>query len=64
MRSIGEKVRIEIGPLAGVEGILQNLKGASRLIVPVSLLQRSVSVVIEESWAVPVDGFAMLRPPA
>ncbi len=52
--NIGERVRIEIGPLAGVEGILTSLKGSSRLIVSVSLLQRSVSVEISESWVVPV----------
>jgi transcription antitermination factor NusG len=52
--NIGERVRIEIGPLAGVEGILTSLKGSSRLIVSVSLLQRSVSVEISEAWVVPV----------
>lgn len=52
--NIGEKVRIEIGPLAGVEGILQAMRGSNRLIVSVSLLQRSVSVEISESWVVPV----------
>jgi transcription antitermination factor NusG len=52
--NIGEKVRIEVGPLAGVEGILLALKGSNRLVVSVSLLQRSVSVEIDESWVVPV----------
>ena len=42
--NIGEKVRIEIGPLAGVEGILTSIKGSKRLIVSVNLLLRSVSV--------------------
>jgi transcription antitermination factor NusG len=61
--NIGDKVRIEIGPLSGVEGILQKIKGASQLIVSVGLLQRSVSVVIDESWVVPIDRYAMLREP-
>ena len=52
--NIGEKVRIEVGPLAGVEGILLALKGSNRLVVSVSLLQRSVSVEINESWVIPV----------
>jgi transcription antitermination factor NusG len=52
--NIGERVRIEVGQLAGVEGILQSIKGASRLIVSVGLLQRSVAVEIDESWVVPV----------
>lgn len=59
--NIGAKVRIEIGPLAGLEGILQKIKGASQLIISVTLLQRSVSVAIEESWVVPIDRYAMLR---
>jgi transcription antitermination factor NusG len=53
--NIGEKVRIEIGPLAGVEGILMSLKGSSRLVVSVGLLKRSVSVEIDKSWVVPVS---------
>jgi transcription antitermination factor NusG len=59
--NIGEKVRIEIGPLAGIEGILQAMRGSSRLIVSVSLLQRSVSVEINENWVVPVESKNRLR---
>jgi transcription antitermination factor NusG len=44
---IGEKVRIESGPLRGREGILVDFKGSQRLILSVSLLQRSVAVEIE-----------------
>ena len=58
--NLGEKVRIEIGPLAGVEGILVALKGSNRLVVSVSLLQRSVSVEINESWVIPVSPLPML----
>lgn len=59
--NIGERVRIEIGPLAGTEGILMSFKGSARLVVSVSLLQRSVVVEIDESWAVPVDPFRQIR---
>jgi transcription antitermination factor NusG len=52
--NIGDRIRIEVGPLAGVEGILSSIKGSKRLIVSVGLLHRSVSVEIDESWAVPV----------
>jgi transcription antitermination factor NusG len=51
--SIGQRVCIEIGPLAGVEGILISRKGSNRLVVSVSLLQRSVAVEIDESWVLP-----------
>jgi transcription antitermination factor NusG len=49
---VGQKVRIELGVLAGVEGILIGLKGSSKLVVSVSLLKRSVAVEIDESWVV------------
>ena len=59
--TIGERVRIEIGPLAGVEGILTAIKGTSRLVVSVTLLQRSVLVEIDESWTVPLDPLRGIR---
>jgi transcription antitermination factor NusG len=52
---IGTRVRIELGPLSGVEGILTGKKGNHKLVVSVSLLQRSVSVEIDESWVVPIS---------
>ena len=63
--NIGQRVRIELGPLAGVEGILTSTKGSSRLVVSVSLLQRSVSVEIDQSWAIPVSPiYPILKPVA
>jgi transcription antitermination factor NusG len=53
--NVGRRIRIEIGPLAGVEGIVTTLKGTHRLVVSVHLLQRSVSVEIDESWVLPVS---------
>jgi transcription antitermination factor NusG len=50
----GQRVRIERGSLEGVEGILVAIKKSHRLIVSVSLLERSVSVEIDESWARPL----------
>lgn len=52
--NIGQRVRIQCGPLAGIEGILISMKEGSRLVVSIGLLQRSVSVEIEESWIVPL----------
>src|SRR5579871_4380941 len=45
----GHRVLIEHGPLAGVEGILDEVKGKCRLVVSVNLLQRSVSAEIDRS---------------
>jgi transcription termination/antitermination protein NusG len=44
---VGQKVRVEEGPLSGFEGILVSFKGGSRIIVSVSLLRRSVSLEID-----------------
>jgi transcription antitermination factor NusG len=51
----GQTVLIERGPLSGVEGILQEVKGTYRLVVSVHLLQRSVSAEVERSWVRPLS---------
>ena len=50
----GEKVRIDYGPLAGVEGMVVEMKKRFRLVVSVNLLQRSISVEIDRAWVSPV----------
>jgi len=52
---IGQRVRIIRGPLAGAEGLLTSVKKQSRLVVSVTLLQRSVAVEIPEDSAWPVS---------
>lgn len=50
----GQRVRIVRGPLTGVEGILIRQKPTTGfLILSVDLLQRSVSVEVDCTWAVP-----------
>src|ERR1039457_752354 len=54
---VGSKVYIERGPLTGLEGIITNTDKIYRLVVSVSLLQRSVAVEIDREWARPIaDG--------
>jgi transcription termination/antitermination protein NusG len=48
--NIGERVRVEEGPLRGTSGILQRVKNRNCLIISIMLLQRSVAVEIEPSW--------------
>jgi transcription antitermination factor NusG len=45
----GDRVRIESGPLLGLEGILIDVKRSHRLILSVTLLQRSVAVEIDSA---------------
>ncbi|HKW65118.1 MAG TPA: UpxY family transcription antiterminator [Candidatus Acidoferrum sp.] len=51
---IGNKVRIECGPLSGVEGILVGFRGHHRLVLSVTLLQRSVAVQVDDAWITPL----------
>jgi transcription antitermination factor NusG len=51
---VGARVRIECGALCGLEGILLDFKGRHRLVVSVTLLQRSVAVEIDGAWLSPV----------
>jgi transcription antitermination factor NusG len=45
----GDRVRIESGPLVGLEGILTEVKRSHRLVLSVTLLQRSVAVEIDSA---------------
>jgi transcription antitermination factor NusG len=44
---VGQRVRMQSGPLADLEGILVGQRGAHRLIVSVDLLQRSVATEVD-----------------
>jgi transcription antitermination factor NusG len=47
---VGRPVRIEKGPLAGVVGTIQEFKGTCRIVISISLLQRSISAEVDGSW--------------
>jgi transcription antitermination factor NusG len=47
--AVGERVRIREGSLAGVEGILVDVKNSWRIVLSVELLQRSVSVELDRA---------------
>jgi transcription antitermination factor NusG len=51
--TVGSKVLIHDGPLSGLEGILVRDK-QTRLVLSVSLLQRSVAVEIDRAWVSPL----------
>jgi transcriptional antiterminator NusG len=55
----GQAVLINQGPLRGIVGTIVSVHGAIRLIVSVTLLQRSVSVEIDREWVEPVQGCAV-----
>jgi transcription antitermination factor NusG len=46
----GQQVRIDVGPLRGTHGRILRTKTDHRLIVSISLLQRSVAVEMDADW--------------
>ena len=52
---IGQRVQVIYGTLTGLEGILVNVKGNHRVVLSVTLLQRSVAMEVETSWLTPVQ---------
>jgi transcription antitermination factor NusG len=47
--AVGERVRIESGPLRGHEGVLVDFKGSHRLVLSITLLHRAVAVEIDSA---------------
>jgi transcription antitermination factor NusG len=52
---VGHRVKIEYGPLCGVEGNLLGFRGHQSLVLSVTLLQRSVAVQVDGSWVRPMS---------
>lgn len=51
---LGQRIRMQSGPLTGIEGIFLRVLDEDHLIVSVTLLQRAVSVVIEKDSVSPL----------
>lgn len=51
----GQRVIMDAGPLVGTEGILVGRSKHEKLVVSVTLLQRSLAVTIEQHWARPIQ---------
>jgi transcription antitermination factor NusG len=47
---VGQRVRLQSGPLANVEGVLVGSRGSHRLVVSIELLQRSVAVEVDSAF--------------
>ena len=55
---VGQRVRVDYGTLTGLEGILVTLKGNHRVVLSVTLLQRSVAMEVDSAWLTPVVALA------
>ena len=51
----GTRVKVIHGNLSGLEGILINFKGNHRVVLSVTLLQRSVALEVDLSWVMPLE---------
>lgn len=47
---VGQKVRLERGPLRGVEGVVAKVDDQHRIFVNLTLLRRSISVQVDLGW--------------
>jgi len=52
--TVGGKVRVKAGPLAGLQGILMKRKKRVRLVMSVELIQRAMAVEIDEADVEPL----------
>ena len=52
----GDRVRVEAGPLRGIEGVLIRIKGKCRLVVSVELLGSAAAVDVDFSCVKRIDG--------
>jgi len=59
----GRRVRISKGALMQMEGVVVEVRSSLRLILSITLLQRSVQVVIDSSWVTPCEPFPRLSSP-
>lgn len=54
----GDRVRVERGPMAGLEGTMLRTKDSLRLVIGVELLQRSIAVELDRDAVAPRRGCA------
>lgn len=51
---VGQRIRLEEGPLQGLEGFLVEIRKRQRILVSIDLLKRSVVVDIDRQWIRPL----------
>ena len=59
---VGERVLVKAGKLSGLEGILVSFKGKNRVVLSVSLLQRSVALEVDLDWVTSLNKTRRLTP--
>jgi transcription antitermination factor NusG len=52
--AVGTRVRVESGPLTGLEGFVLRIKGTERLVISIGLLMRSMAVEVDRNCVQPL----------
>jgi len=52
---VGQRVKVSHGSLNNLEGLLINFKGSNRVVLSVTLLQRSVAMEVDLAWVTPLS---------
>jgi transcription antitermination factor NusG len=60
--AVGQRVQVREGALAGLEGILLQVKNTYRIVLSVELLRRSVAVELDRASVMPVRPAPLPRP--
>ena len=60
--NIGQRVKVLSGPLTGLEGIVSDLKNRRRVVVSITLLQRSVAAEIDSCTVEPLRNSGQQQP--
>jgi transcription antitermination factor NusG len=55
----GQQIVVEHGPLMGLQGVLLETRDPHRIVVSVTMLQRSVAVEVDAAWVRPVRNTAL-----
>ena len=50
----GRRVRVQAGPLRGLEGLIVRIKGQTRIVLNVDMIRESVAVEVDSSLLSPV----------
>lgn len=60
--ALGHRVRLECGPLSGLEGVMIRIASQFRVCVSITLLGRGVSVEVNREWIRPLDPVGNRQP--
>ena len=58
--NVGQRVRIATGALAGIEGILEAIRGRRRIVVSITMLRRSVAVELDLDVVNPISMYPVM----